>query len=298
MSLLAAFNPVGVYFVVRELDPFWAAAIRFTVAGFVFWLVMAVLRVPLPRGPAALGAVIYGVVGFFLSFALIFWGQQETPPGTAGLLLALMPLFTILLARLHGLERIAPRSIIGAAIALVGVGIVVADRISLDVPLLSVLALIGAALCLAETGIIIKLTPSAHPVATNAIALTVGGLMLGALSVLAGEDWTLPETGGTWAAMAFLILGGSVGVFGLFIYVLGRLSATTVSYELLISAVVTAIYSALLTDEVFTWSLAAGGAVVLVGVYAGVFTGRRRALAPAEAMPAVATEANNAAERR
>lgn len=277
MVLLAAGNPVGVFFVVRELDPFWAAALRFVVAGGIFWVVLLVLREPVPRGRAALGALAYGVVGFFLAFALIFWGMLETPPGTAGLLLALMPLFTILLARLHGLESLSRRSLIGAAIALAGVAVIVADRVSLDVPLLSVLALIGAALCLAETGIIIKLTPRASPVATNAIALTVGGLMLGALSAAMGEHWTLPSEGETWGAMAFLILGGSVGVFGLFIFLLGRWPASSVSYELLLSAVVTPVYSALLTDETITWTLVLGGVVVLAGVYVGVFSARRSA---------------------
>ena len=292
MVALAAASPVGVYYVVRELDPFWAAALRFVAAGLIFWIAMISLRIRLPRGRALFGAVLYGVVGFFLAFAFVFWGMKETPPGTAGLLLAIVPLFTILLARLHRLEAVRIRSIVGATIALGGIGIIVADRISLDVPVLSVLALIAASLCLAESSIILKLTPRIDPIATNAIALTVGGLMLALLSLIIGESWVLPRTGESWLSMGFLIVGGSVGVFGLYVFVLSRWSATAVSYELLLSAVITPVYSALLTDEIFTWSLAFGGMVVLAGVYVGVFARRRPAIGPPEAMPITRSDAD------
>src|SRR5688572_19830264 len=140
MVLLAGGNAVGVHIAVQELDPFWAAALRFTAAAAVFWLLMAAFRVPVPTGKGLAGALLYGIVGVFLSFALAFWGLQETPPGAAGLVLALVPLLTMLLAYAHGLERLRPRPALGSLIALVGAGLVLVNQLQANVPILSLLA--------------------------------------------------------------------------------------------------------------------------------------------------------------
>ena len=103
-ALIGGGNPVGVAIAVDELDPFWAAAVRFIAAGAIFAIAMPILRIPVPRGRALLGALVYGGFAFFASFALLFWGLQETPPGTTQVIIALSPLFTLLFAVVHGLE--------------------------------------------------------------------------------------------------------------------------------------------------------------------------------------------------
>jgi drug/metabolite transporter (DMT)-like permease len=269
MVLLAGGNAVGVHVVVQEMDPFWAAAVRFVAAGAIFWAALLFLKVPVPTGGALVGALLYGIVGFFLAFAFAFWGLRDTPPGTAGMLLALVPLMTMLLARLHGLERVRLRAVVGSLAAVAGVGLLLVDRVSTDVPILSLLAMLASAACFAETGVLLKLTPRAHAVATNAVALTFGGVLLGLLSAAVGEDWAWPVLTDSLLAMAFLIVGGSVGVFGLYVFVLQRWSASAVSYEFLLIPVVTAIYAVIFTGEIINWALVAGGALILAGVYLG-----------------------------
>ena len=270
MVLLAGGNAVGVHIAVQELDPFWAAALRFTAAAAVFWLLMAAFRVPVPTGKGLAGALLYGFVGVFLSFALAFWGLQETPPGAAGLVLALVPLLTMLLAYAHGLERLRLRPALGSLVALGGAGLVLADQLEANVPILSLLAVFGSALCLVETGVIVKLIPRSHPVATNAIALAAGGLLLGVLSLAAGEAWIWPAEQETVIAMAFLVVGGSVVVFGLYVFLLQRWKASTVAYEFLLIPLVNAIYAMVFADEVLSARAIVGGVVILAGVYFGI----------------------------
>ena len=64
IALIGGGNPVGVAIVVDELDPIWAAAVRFLAAGAIFALATVLLRVPLPHGRAFTGALLYGVLGF------------------------------------------------------------------------------------------------------------------------------------------------------------------------------------------------------------------------------------------
>ena len=223
IALIGGGNPVGVAIVVDELAPIWAAAFRFLAAGAIFAVAMLVLRVPIPRGRALIGSLIYGVLGFFCAFTFLFWGLQETPPGTSQIIIALVPLLTLVLAVAHGLERFSLRALLGLAIAFGGLVFLIGDRIEADVPILSMLAIVAGAAFLAESGVVVKLTPGTHPVASNAVGMLGGGLLLLALSAVLGETWQLPTQSDTWAAMAFLIVFGSVAVFGLFVFLLGPL---------------------------------------------------------------------------
>jgi drug/metabolite transporter (DMT)-like permease len=284
IALIGGGNPVGVAIVVDELDPLWAAAVRFVAAGAIFALAMVVFRIPIPHGRALAGSLLYGMLGFFAAFTCLFWGFQETPPGTGQIIIALVPLITLGLAIAHGLERFSARALIGALIAFGGLAFLVADRIEADVPPLSLLAVVAGGVFLAESGVILKLTPRAHPVASNAVGMLAGSLGLLALSAVVGDAWLAPAQPDTWAAMIFLVLGGSVAVFGLFAFLLGRWTASAVSYILLLQPLPTLVYSALLRGEPFTPALFIGGAVMLLGVYIGAFSPSREP-ATSEAAP-------------
>lgn len=285
MVLLAGGNAVGIDVVADELEPFWAAGLRFTAAGLIFLAAMVALRVPVPRGRSLLGAVVYGVLGFFLAFAVAFWAIPQTGAGTGQTLIALVPLLTLILAAAHGLETLRLRPVIGAAIAVIGVGILAADRLRADIPPLALLAVVFAATCLAETGVLLKGTPRAHPVATNAVGMLVGGLLLGILSAAVGERWVLPVQSDTWTAMLFLVVLGSVAVFWLYLFILGRWTASAVSIEFLLIPIATVVYSAILTQEPITPALLAGGAVILAGVYVGAYARPRPAEAASLTVP-------------
>jgi drug/metabolite transporter (DMT)-like permease len=284
IALIGGGNPVGVAIVVDELDPLWAAAVRFLAAGAIFALAMVLFRVPVPRGRAFAGSLLYGVLGFFAAFTCLFWGFQDTPPATGQIIIALVPLLTLGLAVAHGLERFSVRALVGALIALGGLAFLVSDRIAADVPPLSLLAVVAGAAFLAESGVVLKLTPRAHPVGSNAVGMLGGSLLLLALSAIVGDAWQAPAQADTWAAMAFLVLFGSVAVFGLFAFLLSRWTASATSYILLIQPLPTLVYSAILTNEPITPALFIGGGIMLLGVYIGAFTAGRREATASEAV--------------
>jgi drug/metabolite transporter (DMT)-like permease len=289
MVLLAGGNAVGIDVVADELEPFWAAGMRFTAAGLLFLAAMLVLRVPVPNGRSLLGAVVYGVLGFFLAFALAFWAIPQTGAGAGQTLIALVPLLTLLLAAVHGQETLRVRPLMGAAIAVIGVGILAADRLDADVPALALLAVVLAATCIAETGVLLKGTPRAHPVATNAVGMLAGGLLLVVLSAAVGERWLIPAQSDTWTAMLFLVVFGSVGVFWLYLFILGRWTASAASIEFLLIPIATVVYSAILTGEAITPALVVGGAVILAGVYVGAYARSRQGAAAS--LPATESDA-------
>ena len=267
-------NAVGITFVLQELQPMWGAAIRFIGSALVFAILVLVFRPPIGSRASVVGAALYGIVGFAGAFAFFFLALVDTPPGTAQLLISIVPLATFGLAIAHRLERFRWRGLIGALIAVAGVAVVFGDRASADVPIWSLLTVLAGAVCVAESAVIVKLTPRSHPLVTNAIGMLVGGVLLLALSMLLAEAWVAPSRAPTIGAMAFLVLAGSVGVFGLYVFVLQRWTASAASYAFLLVPLFTIGYSAVLTGERITLPFLIGGAVILAGVWVG-------ALAPA-----------------
>jgi len=116
-SVLAGGNGVGIRYSNRELDPLWGAGLRFLLAALLFFGVVAALRLRLPRGraPRSTAGCSSGDVR---ARALV-----ELHAGFGQILLALVPLLTLLLAVMQGQERFRLAAVGGSLLALVGVEI-------------------------------------------------------------------------------------------------------------------------------------------------------------------------------
>jgi drug/metabolite transporter (DMT)-like permease len=284
--LLGGSNPVAIRFSNLELPPFWGAALRFAAAALVFWAVVLVRRTPLPTGRALLGTLLYGVIVIGVSYACTYWVLVRAEAGLVSVFLAFVPLVTLFLAAAHRLEPLSWQRLIGALIAAGGILVVVGEGLGTAVTLPVLLALAGGVVCLAEGAIVLKLFPQADPVATNAVAFTVGAALLTGLSFLAGEEWSLPAAANTWLAFAYLVVIGSVVVFYLYLFVLGRWPASRTAFGYVLLPIATVAISAWLTGEVVTASFVVGAAVVLGGVWLGAISRPPRTVVSLSAPPA------------
>ncbi len=283
--LFGGANAIGVRQTVQELSPFWGATIRIAAAGLIMLAIAVATRRKLPRGRSLAGAVLYGVVGFAASYGFVYAGMRETPAGTAQVLIALTPLLTFGLAIVHGQERFRAQGLLGAVIALAGVAFVFADQVSANVPVASLVLVLLGTVCIAETGVIAKWIPRSDPFATNAVAMLTGAAILVVLSLAAGEPWVLPTQAATWAAIAYLVVPGSVVMFALYLYTLERWTASAVSYLTLLLPLVTVSLAAVLIGERPSPSFVLGGLVILAGVYVGAFLRIRPGRASTTSLP-------------
>jgi drug/metabolite transporter (DMT)-like permease len=268
-AALAGGNAVAVRFSNRGLDPLWGAGFRFALAAVIFLGLVLALRLPWPRGRALAGAVLWGLVQFAATFALAYYAFVELHAGFGQILLALVPLLTVLLAAAQGEERIRIQSLVGAVTAVVGVGIMTSASLEESLPILSVLAGLGAAFCFAESAVLVRILPPVHPVTMNAVGMTAGAVALLIGAALVGESFVLPDDASTWTAFVYLVTLGSVGVFLLYLFVLGRWTASRVAYSFLLSPIVSILLSVWLDDEPVGVALLLGGPLVLLGVYVG-----------------------------
>jgi drug/metabolite transporter (DMT)-like permease len=151
------------------------------------------------------------------------------------------------------------------------------------VPTAPLLAAFVAAAAAAEAGVVIKQFPPSHPVATNGFGMTIGAALLLALSAITGEKWGLPGRAFDWGVLVYLIMLGSVALFGLFLFVLSRWTASGTSYFTVLMPIVSALLAVWILDQPITAAVVVGGVVILAGVYVGALShGKVAAPAPAE----------------
>jgi len=275
-SVLAGGNAVGVRFSNQELDPFWGAALRFSLAAVVMLGVMFATGHRFPRGRALAGAVVYGLLAFGGAFAFAFYALVELEAGYGQILLSIVPLLTLLLGAVQRLERLGVAPVVGALVAVAGVLVMSGVTFDGSFPVAPVLAALGAAVCFAQAGLTIKRFPPVPPVVENAVGMAVGAVFLALLTLIAGDAVALPRETDTIWAVAYMVVVGSGVVFTLYVMVLGRWDASRANYGFVVIPIVTVLVSAWLLDEEITWRLLLGGSIVLVGVYLGALRGHRR----------------------
>jgi drug/metabolite transporter (DMT)-like permease len=273
--LFCGANFVAVRFSNHELAPLWGASIRFGGASLVLFAAAWLGHFQLPRGRALLGALIFGVLAFGGSYALVYVAMVRVPAGLASVLMASCPLFTFLLALLQRQETFRWRELFGGMIAVAGIAVMFAGHISAAVPLASLLLQLLGAMVFAEAGIIVKEFPRGHPIGTNAVAMGIGTVILLSISLATREAHVIPRRPATWAAVAYLILLGSCAVYVLYLFVLKRWSASATAYQFVLSPLVAVSLGAWLSHEPVTRPIIIGGALVLGGVYIGAVVPHR-----------------------
>lgn len=273
---------VAIRITYAELPPFWGAAARFLLGALIFWILALVRKIAFPTGKALLGAVLFGALAVGAAFILIYWGLVKTPASIYQILMALVPLLTLFFAFLHRLEPLRARGLLGSLLAVVGIAIVVGGSSGVELSIPHILAIIAAAACMAEAGVIAKQFPRNHPIMTNAIAMTVGTLMLSVASLISGEQWVIPTQINTWIAFAYIVIFVTVIAFLLYLFVLARWTASGTSYGFVLIPLVTVILATWLAGEQITLNFILGAALVLAGVIFG-------ALLPTKKHPVKAT---------
>ena len=112
-----------------------------------------------PRGRALTGAVLYGLLNFGAGLALAYYALVQLHAGFVQMLLALVPLVTLLLAVAQRQERLHLAAVAGTLLAVAGVAVLSRAPLRESLPLLSVLATLGSAVCIAQAAVLVRRFP-------------------------------------------------------------------------------------------------------------------------------------------
>lgn len=267
-----AANPLAVRFTDRGLPPFWGGGTRMAGGALVFFIYLLIRRIPLPRGRGLRQAMLFGFVQFGLGFGLGYWALVKMTAGVAGVMLAFLPLFTLIVAALARIEPMTVRGVVGSLVSVAGIAVMLGGRAGSGIPLTHIAAMLGFVACLAGGLVIAKAARDVSPAALNAIGMLVGAAVLLLTSAALGESRSLPTVNATWAVQLYVILVGSVGVFSLILFVLHRWTASATSYQTVLSPPITILLAAWLLGEPISQSLLLGAIIVALGVYVGVIS--------------------------
>jgi drug/metabolite transporter (DMT)-like permease len=252
------------------LGPFNVAGLRFLVAGAVMAAVAQATRVRWPRGRDEWTAVvIVGLMMFAGDYGLIYWAEQYIESGLTAVLFATLPLMTLFIARayLPG-ERITPGKLASSVLALAGTVALFADRLQLDATATRpMLAVLGATLCAAVASVVSKRDAHHIPSASlNATSMLIGAAVLLVVAVAHGERVHVPTDAGTWAAVIYLALAGSVLAFLVYFSLLKTWSVMSLSFISVFTPVIALLLGFVFLDEPLTAWKVGGAALILVAV--------------------------------
>ena len=113
------------------IPPFTMVALRFAIAGAVMLAIVAVVARPALRSLTRAQIRDQIIVGLALNvggLGVTSYGEQTIPSGITALLIALLPIWVALIGRVVYKDRIAPLTLFGIVIGIVGVAILISPR--------------------------------------------------------------------------------------------------------------------------------------------------------------------------
>lgn len=245
------------------LPPFWALCLRLLLAALILFTVMAFTKTPIPRGNGLGAAAIYGALNLFGSLSLLYWGETHLPSGLAAVLYATAPVFSMLLARVAGLETLDAKRLIAAGVAVGGVAIIFWRQLLLGQPPLPILAVLASVVVAVTGSINLKKSPKQSAIATNAIGAAVAAPLCFVESILLKEKLVVPSTPSQYLPLIYLTLAGLIGAFVTMTWLLGRWRASSTSFIAVVIPVIAVILGAVFRNEMFAPESLAGAAVVI-----------------------------------
>jgi drug/metabolite transporter (DMT)-like permease len=204
------FNKLGV----ATVPPLTLVAGRLTIGAVTLLVLLYARGVRLPPpGAIWIAYGVLGVVGNALPFFLITWGQQVVDSALAGILMAAMPLATLVLAHflVQG-ERMTRGRVAGFALGFVGILFLMEPAAAAGLggaalQVLSQLSVLCGALCYSANSIMARLLIRTDFLAAATGTLLVSAILVLPLAIVMDVPWTLAPSASSISAIAWLGIG-------------------------------------------------------------------------------------------
>jgi drug/metabolite transporter (DMT)-like permease len=209
--------------------------------------------------------LLVGLVGYGIYQLGFNFGLEHSSAFAASLIMALTPLFALMIATLQG-ERSAMTVWFGVTVAIAGVVIFLMDKESggtvLGTALVLVASVSSALYSVANRPLVRK-----YPFETVAAYTTTVGaipLILVAIPDLVRQDWGKP-TGADWLALVYMVILPVYVAYILWNWAIAQRGISITGAQLLVP-VFSGVLSALILSESFGALKIIGGAIALIGL--------------------------------
>ncbi|HXE58859.1 MAG TPA: EamA family transporter [Gemmatimonadales bacterium] len=267
---------LAIRYAIETIPPMLMAGCRFVAAGGIVYLWSRARGAPRPTTRNWRAAVVIGGLLLLGGNGGVVWAEQRVPSGLAALLVATVPVWTVLLQAIWpGGQRQRPsgRLVVGLVVGIVGMGLLVAPGEVVGgarVDLAGAAVLTLASLSWSAASIHSRAAPlPASPFLAAGMEMLAGGALLFLAGTVAGE-WGRLDLGGisvrSAGALAYLVVFGSLVGFTSFIWLLGVTSPARVATYAYVNPVVAVLLGWALASEPLTPRTLIAAAIIVGAV--------------------------------
>ncbi|MBI4194869.1 MAG: DMT family transporter [Betaproteobacteria bacterium] len=218
LSLVAMWGSAFMFIkiAVVTVPPATVAAGRLMIGALILVAVVYArgLHLP-PPGRAWIPLAALAVVGNAVPFYLIAWGQKTIDSALAGILIAVMPLATLVLAHyfVHG-EKTTRNRLIGFVLGFIGIVILMGPAALSGVAgsageIVAQLAVLSGALCYAANSVLARRTVKGNVLVSSAGVLLLASVVALPFALILDRPWTLAPGFSSAAAVIWLGVGAT-----------------------------------------------------------------------------------------
>jgi drug/metabolite transporter (DMT)-like permease len=272
---------LAIRYAVETLPPFLFAATRFLVAGTILYLWARTTGSPRPARIHWRNGFIIGTLLLLIGNGGVVWAEQTVPSGIAALLVAVVPIWLVLLDWLRpGGRRPSWGVMFGVIVGLVGMVELIGlnDLQKSTIPLAGAVVLMLASLSWAAGTLYAKTAEMPHSLIDAALEMIGGGTGLLIAATVTGEFSSLDiskVSKESALALLYLIIFGSLIAYSAYSWLVRHASPASVGTYAYINPVIAVLLGWLIAHEPITRQTLIGAGII-VGAVAIITTAQAK----------------------
>jgi drug/metabolite transporter (DMT)-like permease len=252
-------------------DPLTLAAFRFGIGFAVLLPVVLALRSRFPSRRDWPGVAALGLLFFAVFFVLYNLSLGRTTAARGALALSVLPLLTMIIAALLGIESLTARKTSGVLVAMAGVASALAAGLG-DAPAgawRGDLIMVAGAICMALYNVWSRpFIARSSPLGFLTAGMGIGAATLIVIAGASGGFAVVARFGAPqFVAMVFLGVFGAALNFYLWVFALERTTPTRVANTITVNPITASLLAAFLVGEKIGLDLVLGIAAVFTGIW-------------------------------
>ncbi|MEO8612216.1 MAG: drug/metabolite exporter YedA [Chloroflexota bacterium] len=267
---------LGIRIAIETMPPFLMAGARFLISGVLLYTLTAAQGAPRPTRANWKATAIIGALLLMGGNGLVTFAEQRLASGLAALLVAMTPLWMVILnwLRPRGIRPSLPIAL-GLLVGLIGIAVLVSPGESstganVPIDLIGVGIIMFATFCWANGSLYAQRAPlPASSLQSTGMEMLVGGVLLVLAGTLTGE-WAQLDlskiTLNSWLAFAYLVTFGSIIAYSAYTWLLGVTTPARAATYAYVNPVVAVFLGWALANEPLTIRTVVAAAVIIGAV--------------------------------
>lgn len=262
---------------VRHMPSLQMAGLRQMIGGLCYVAFFLAKGAKFPKGKEWIAVLVLSFLNFVMSNGLSTWGLKYVSAGLGAIMGAIFPLWLVIIGLFTSRDKMPLKAIVGLIMGFAGICIIFFDHwsdfLNPDFRFGILISLIATWTWAFGTLYTKKQAASFNPYFSLGLQMLISGIGLIAFTnifQIPGMEASISFTSipwQSWAAVAYLVVFGSIISFIAYLYALQHLPTEQASIYAYINPVVAVLLGWLLFEESLNIYIVAGGIVTLAGVF-------------------------------